>query len=137
MCKENRIKYDYTQQHNSLTKLGFIKSTNPKNVIFQRSCKLHQISYVTTTNYLWLPSIPFFKCNPTVCRSHQCAHNLLNNSSCRFSSYMSWITFPNDILIGLCTNYFTSQSSPHMTFAKFPIEYASNFKIVWCLLAIC
>jgi len=37
MCKEDgftNFKFDYTWQHNSLTKLGFMKSANPKCVIF-------------------------------------------------------------------------------------------------------
>jgi hypothetical protein len=55
MCKEDgftSLKLDYTWQHDSLTKLGFIKSTSPKHVIFERSCKLHLISYLAMTNYL-------------------------------------------------------------------------------------
>jgi hypothetical protein len=38
MCKEDgfiNLKFDYTWQHDSLTKLGFIKSGSPKHVIFK------------------------------------------------------------------------------------------------------
>jgi hypothetical protein len=52
-------------------------------------------------------------------------------------SYMSWINFPNDILVELSTKYSTSQSSPHMTFANLPTEYASDIKVVACCLTIC
>ncbi len=48
----------------------------------------------------------------------------------RLRSYMSWINFPNDILVELSTKYSASQSSPHMTFAKLLIKYASEFKVV-------
>jgi hypothetical protein len=37
MCKEDGFtifKFDYMWQHDLLTKLGFIKSTSPKHVIF-------------------------------------------------------------------------------------------------------
>jgi hypothetical protein len=81
MCKKDgftNIKFDYTWQHDLLTKLGFIKSTNPKHVIFERSCKLHRIPYLATTNYILLPSITLFRCNSIVWRSHQCAHNRWN-----------------------------------------------------------
>jgi hypothetical protein len=69
MCKEDgftNLKFDYTQQHDLLTKLGFIKSISPKHIIFEKSCKLHHIPYLATTNCLWLPSITLFKCNPIV-----------------------------------------------------------------------
>jgi hypothetical protein len=82
MCKEGgftNIKFDSTQQHDSLTKLGFIKSTSLKHVIFERSCKLHHIAYLTTTNYLWLPLITLLKCRPIIWRPHWCAHNVLNS----------------------------------------------------------
>jgi hypothetical protein len=55
MCKEDgftNLKFDYTWQHDSLTKLGFIKSRSPKHIIFERSWKLHHISYLVMTNYL-------------------------------------------------------------------------------------
>jgi hypothetical protein len=57
MCKEDgftNLKFDYTLQRDLLTKLGFTKSTSPKHVIFERSCKLHHIPYLATTNCLWL-----------------------------------------------------------------------------------
>jgi len=69
MCKEDgfiHFKYDHTWQHDFLAKLGFIKFTSPKHVILEKSCKLHQIPYVATTNYLWLPLITFIKCSPIV-----------------------------------------------------------------------
>ncbi len=65
-----------------LTKLGFIKFASPKNEIYERSCKLHHIPYLTTTNYLWLPSITFFRCSPIIWKPHQCAHYVLNNYLC-------------------------------------------------------
>jgi hypothetical protein len=37
MCKEDgfkNLKFDYTWQHDSFTKLGFIKFASPKHVIF-------------------------------------------------------------------------------------------------------
>jgi hypothetical protein len=37
MCKEDgfkNLKFDYTWQHDSLIKLGFIKFVSPKHVIF-------------------------------------------------------------------------------------------------------
>jgi hypothetical protein len=49
---------------------------------------------------------------------------------------MVWIDFPNDILVELSTKYYASQSSPNMTFANLPIEYALDLKIVACCLAI-
>jgi len=53
MCKEDgftNFKFDYRWQHDSFTKLGFIKFANPKHVIFEKSCKLHHILYLATTN---------------------------------------------------------------------------------------
>jgi hypothetical protein len=61
MCKEDKstnLKFDYTWQHDSFTKLGFIKFASSKHVIFSKSCKLHYIPYLTTMNYLWLSSVP-------------------------------------------------------------------------------
>jgi hypothetical protein len=58
MCKEDgftNLNFDYTWQHVSLTKLGFIKFTSPKHVIFERSCKLHHIPYLKITNCLMVP----------------------------------------------------------------------------------
>jgi len=58
MCKEDgftNLKFDYTWQHDSFTKLGFIKFTSPKHVIFERSCKLHHIPYLKITNCLMVP----------------------------------------------------------------------------------
>jgi hypothetical protein len=81
MCKEDgftNFKFNYTWQHDSYTKLGFLKFASPKQVIFERSCKLHQIIYVATTNYLWLLLITLVKCSPIVWRPHQCVHNVLN-----------------------------------------------------------
>jgi hypothetical protein len=49
---------------------------------------------------------------------------------------MSWISFPNDILVELSTKYSTSQSSPHMTFTSIPIRYALDLQVVACYLAI-
>jgi hypothetical protein len=60
------FKYDYTWQFDFLAKLGFIKTASPKHAIFERSCKSHQISYVTITNHLWLFFITFIRCNPIV-----------------------------------------------------------------------
>ncbi len=85
MCKEDgftNLKFDYTWQHDSLIKLGFIKFASPKHVIFERSCKLHHIPYLTTTNCLWLPSITLFRCSLIIWKPHQCAHDMLNNSLC-------------------------------------------------------
>jgi hypothetical protein len=48
MCKEDgfkNFKFAYTWQHYSFIKLGFIKSTSPRHVIHERSCKLHHIPY--------------------------------------------------------------------------------------------
>jgi hypothetical protein len=139
-CKEDaftNLKFDYTWQHDLLTKLSFINFASPRHVIFERSCKLHHIPHLTFINYLWLPSITFFKCNPIVWRPHQCVHTtcwtIIRVS--RFGSYMSWINFPSDILLELFTKYLASQSSPHMTFTSLPIEYASNLKVVACCLA--
>jgi len=67
MCKEDgftNLKFDYTWQHDLLTKLGFIKSISPKHVIFKRLCKLHHIPYLDTTNCLWLLLITLFRCSP-------------------------------------------------------------------------
>jgi hypothetical protein len=57
MCKEDgfiNFKFDYTWQHDLLTKLGFIKFGSPKHVIFERSCKLHhyKLSMVAFNNIL-------------------------------------------------------------------------------------
>ncbi len=52
-----------------------------------------------------------------------------------FGSYISWISFPNDILVELFTKYFASQS-PHMTFASLPTKYVLDLKVVVCYLAI-
>ncbi len=85
MCKEDgftNFKFDYTWQHDSLTKLSFIKSASPKHVIFERSCKLHHISYLAMINYLWLLSIKLFRWSPIVWKSHQYVHDVLNNSLC-------------------------------------------------------
>jgi hypothetical protein len=85
MCKEDgftNLKFDYTWQHDWLTKLGFIKSRSPKHVIFERSCKLYHIPYLTITNYLWPPLMRFFRCNPIIWRPHQCAHDMFNSSLC-------------------------------------------------------
>jgi hypothetical protein len=49
---------------------------------------------------------------------------------------MLWINFPNDILVELSTKYSTSQSSPRMTFANMPTQYALDLKVVTCCLAI-
>jgi hypothetical protein len=52
MCKEDgftNLNFDYTWQHDLLTKLGFIKSKSSKQVILERSCKLHHIPYLATT----------------------------------------------------------------------------------------
>jgi hypothetical protein len=87
MCKEDgfiNLKFDYTQQHDLLTKIGFIKSINPIHLISKRSCKLPHIPYLAITNCLWLPSITLFRCNPIVWRRHQCVHDMLNNSSCLY-----------------------------------------------------
>jgi hypothetical protein len=141
MCKEDgftNLKFDYTWQHDSFRKLGFIKSISPKHVIFKKSCKLHHIAYVTTTNYLWLPLITLVRCNPIIWKPHQCAHDMLNNFLCFYIwAIHIWITFPNDILVELSTKYFASQSSPHMRFASLPTKYASNLKVVVCCLTIC
>jgi hypothetical protein len=40
----------------------------------------------------------------------------------------SWLNCPQ--------KYFASQFSPHITFTGLPIQYASNFKVVWCYLTI-
>jgi hypothetical protein len=85
MCNEHgltNLKFNYTWQHDLLTKLGYIKSTSSKHVIFLKPCKLHHIPYVATTNYLWLSLITLIKCNPIVWRPHQCVHNMLNNFLC-------------------------------------------------------
>jgi hypothetical protein len=53
MCKEGGFtifKFNYTWQHDLLTKLGFIKFASPKHVIFERSCKLHHIPYLAIIN---------------------------------------------------------------------------------------
>jgi len=65
-----------------LQKLSIIESANPKQVILKRSCKLHHIPYLITTNYLCLPLITLLKSNPFAWRPHQCAHHVLTNSSC-------------------------------------------------------
>jgi hypothetical protein len=41
--RSTNFKYDYTWEHDSLAKLGFIKVASPKHVIFERPCKLQQI----------------------------------------------------------------------------------------------
>ncbi len=49
MCKKDGFtnpKFDSTKQHDLLTKLGFIKSTSLKHVIFDRSLKLHHIFHM-------------------------------------------------------------------------------------------
>jgi hypothetical protein len=119
-------------------KIGFYKILKSKDVIFERSCKLHQISYATTTNYLWLPLITFIKCSPIVWRSHQCAHDMLNNFSCLWiwlihvmdhfpKWHLGWI-FHKIFYIPIFT--------PYDKFASLPIKYVSNSKVVWCCLAI-
>jgi hypothetical protein len=85
MCKKDgftNLKFDYTWQHDLLTKLDFMKSISSKHVIFERSCKLHYIPYVTTSNYLWLPLTTFVRCNLIVWRPHQCVHDVLNIFLC-------------------------------------------------------
>ncbi len=135
------FKYDFTWKHHSLTKLGHIKSTSSKHVTFERSCKSHQISYVATTNYLWLPlkitnylwlpSIKFVRCNPiyggpinvrTMCWTFFCAFE--------FSSYMSWITFPNDILVELSIKYFVSNFHPIWHLPVFPPNMLQTLKFL-------
>jgi hypothetical protein len=59
-----------------------------------------------------------------------------NHHAFGFNSYMLWITLRNDILVDLYMKYSTSQSSHHITFTSLLIEYASNFKVFWCCLAI-
>jgi hypothetical protein len=63
---DSQISNLITQRHDLLIKLGFIKFASPKHVIFERSCKLHHIPYLTTTNYLWLHLITLFRCSPIV-----------------------------------------------------------------------
>ncbi len=53
-----------------------------------------------------------------------------------FWSFMSWINFPNDILVELFRKYSTSQSSPPMTFSSLLIEYVLDLKVVACCMAI-
>jgi hypothetical protein len=50
---------------------------------------------------------------------------------------MSWINFPNDILVELSTKYSTFQSSPHMTFISLPSKHVLDLKVVVCCLTIC
>jgi hypothetical protein len=104
ICEDGftNLKFDYGWQHDLLTKLGFTKSTSPKHVIFERSCKLDHIPYLAITNCLWLLLMTFFRCSPIVWRPHQCAHDVLNNSSClwiwvihvmdqNFKLHLGWI----------------------------------------------
>jgi hypothetical protein len=65
MCKEDgftNLKFDYTWQHFLFTKFGFIKYVSPKHGIFEKSCKLHHIPHVATTNCLCLPLTTIVKC---------------------------------------------------------------------------
>jgi len=60
----------------------FIKSTSPKHVIFW---KIMQITPYSISNNYKLSigsSITLFRCNPIIWKPHQCAHDLLNSSSC-------------------------------------------------------
>ncbi len=129
--------FDYSWQHDLFTKLCFIKFLSPKHVIFERSCKLHHIPYLATTNCLWLPSITIFMCNQlyggpidmrTMCWTIFHAFG--------FGSYMSWISFPNDILVEFFAKYYASQSLPHMTFFNLSTKYALDLKVVACCLTI-
>ncbi len=65
--------------HNSFIKLHFTKLTNWKHVTFNNWVESHQNSYASIRNNLWLALITFFKWSPMVWKSHQCAHNMLNN----------------------------------------------------------
>jgi len=111
MCKEDgftNLKFDYTWQLDLLTNLGFIKSINPKHVIFLKSCKLYHIPYVTTTNYVWMFSITLVRCNPIVWRApSMCAWHveqffvpLYLGHTCHgsLSQMTSWLNFPQNIL---------------------------------------
>jgi hypothetical protein len=139
MCKEDKFtnfKYDYTWQHDSLTKLGFINFANLIHVIFERSCKLHQISYATTTNYLWLFLITFIKWSPIIWKSHYCAYNMLN-SSCFYSTHTchglpsqmtSWQNF---------SKHFAFQSSPTWHLLAFPLnmpQISKLFDLAWSII---
>jgi hypothetical protein len=129
MCKEDgftNLKFDYTWPHDSLTKLVFIKSTSPKHVTFERSCKLHHILYLTTTNYLWLPSITLFECSPIIWKPHQCVHDVMNRSLCLWiwvlhvmdqfpKWYLGWIVH-KIFCISIITPYDIYQSTHRIGF---------------------
>jgi hypothetical protein len=97
-------------------KIGFYEILESKTCHFLKIMQIAPKFICNNTNYLWLPLITFIKCSPIVWRSHQCAHDvLIIFCASRFNSYMSRITFLNDILVELSKKYYTSQSSPHMT----------------------
>ncbi len=141
MCKKDGFtifKFDYKWQRDLLTKLGFFKSTSPKHLIFEKSCKLHHIPYLASTNYLWLPLITLSRCNPIVWRPHQCVHNVSNNFSCLWI----WVIhvmdqFPKWHLGWIVHKIYFIPISPHMTFASLPTKYASDLQVVACCLANC
>jgi hypothetical protein len=139
MCKVNEftnLKFDYKWQHDLLTKLDFIKSANPKHVIFEKSCKLYHIPYLATTNCLWLPSITLFRCSSIVW-THQCAHDVLNNLHASRFGYMSWISFPNDILIELSTNILLPNHHPIWHLLACPPNILQTSKLwhdVWLII---
>jgi hypothetical protein len=117
------FKDNHTWHHDSLTKLHFIKSTSVNYIIFYHFYKLHQISYGPTKENLWLLSITLFRWNLIIWRSHQCGmvywmifHIFI------FTLCISWITLAKDILVELLKKYYTSQFSPHMTFASLPTK---------------
>jgi hypothetical protein len=119
-------------------KIGFYKIRKSKTYHFLKMqitpysiCSNYKLSMATFDNIhhvqVQLYGGPINVC--TMCWIILCAFG--------FGSYMSWISFPNDILVELFAKYSTSQSSPHMTFSSLSIEYALDLKVVACCLAIC
>jgi hypothetical protein len=112
MCKKNNhiwikiwyytnFKYNHTWQHDSLIKLGFMKSTSLEHVIFNNSYKLHQTSYELIANNLWLLLITFFEWSPIVWKPHQHVHMLLYSAHTYHGSPYQmtfWLNCPRNIL---------------------------------------
>ncbi len=111
-----------------------------KKVCKSKTCHFWKIMQITT-NFI---CINYKLSMATLNNIHQVKSNCMEAySMCwiiicafRFSSYVSWTIFLNNI-VELKTKHFASQSSPHMPFANLLIEYALEvFKVVWCCLAI-
>jgi hypothetical protein len=107
----SNLKDNHTWHHDSLTKLCFMKLTTPKHVTFDNPYKLHQISYAPIINNLWLPLIMFLGGVQLYEDPIDLRTCLMVLHASRFTSFKSWITLVNEILVQLFKKYFTSHSS--------------------------